>query len=48
MIELGQLGTHVGHLAIETRELFLTQLRPSSTYNVRRELRATIYSAITD
>jgi CubicO group peptidase (beta-lactamase class C family) len=28
--------------------IFLTQLRPSSTYPVRRELRATIYSAITD
>jgi CubicO group peptidase (beta-lactamase class C family) len=28
--------------------LFLTQLRPSSTYPIRRELRATIYSAITD
>ena len=27
--------------------LFLTQLRPSSTYPIRRELRATIYSAIT-
>lgn len=26
--------------------LFLTQLRPSSTYPIRRELRATIYSAI--
>ena len=28
--------------------LFLTQLRPSSTYPIRRELRNTIYSAITD
>jgi CubicO group peptidase (beta-lactamase class C family) len=28
--------------------LFLTQLRPSSTYPIRRELRATIYSALTD
>jgi CubicO group peptidase (beta-lactamase class C family) len=28
--------------------LFLTQLRPSSTYPIRRELRATIYSAIID
>ena len=28
--------------------LFLTQLRPSSTYPIRRELRATIYSAITE
>ena len=28
--------------------IFLTQLRPSSTYPLRRELRATIYSAITD
>jgi CubicO group peptidase (beta-lactamase class C family) len=28
--------------------LFLTQLRPSSTYPIRRELRATIYSAILD
>jgi CubicO group peptidase (beta-lactamase class C family) len=28
--------------------LFLTQLRPSSTYPIRRELRVTIYSAITD
>jgi CubicO group peptidase (beta-lactamase class C family) len=28
--------------------LFLTQLRPSSTYPIRRELRATIYSAIVD
>jgi CubicO group peptidase (beta-lactamase class C family) len=28
--------------------IFLTQLRPSSTYPIRRELRATIYSAITD
>ena len=28
--------------------VFLTQLRPSSTYPIRRELRATIYSAITD
>jgi CubicO group peptidase (beta-lactamase class C family) len=28
--------------------LFLTQLRPSSTYPIRRELRSTIYSAITD
>jgi CubicO group peptidase (beta-lactamase class C family) len=27
--------------------IFLTQLRPSSTYPIRRELRATIYSAIT-
>jgi CubicO group peptidase (beta-lactamase class C family) len=27
--------------------LFLTQLRPSSTYPIRRELRSTIYSAIT-
>jgi CubicO group peptidase (beta-lactamase class C family) len=27
--------------------VFLTQLRPSSTYPIRRELRATIYSAIT-
>ncbi|HTD76668.1 MAG TPA: serine hydrolase domain-containing protein [Chloroflexota bacterium] len=27
--------------------IFLTQLRPSSTYPLRRELRATIYSAIT-
>jgi CubicO group peptidase (beta-lactamase class C family) len=28
--------------------IFLTQLRPSSTYPIRRELRATIYSAITE
>jgi CubicO group peptidase (beta-lactamase class C family) len=28
--------------------IFLTQLRPSSTYPIRRELRATVYSAITD
>jgi CubicO group peptidase (beta-lactamase class C family) len=28
--------------------IFLTQLRPSSTYPIRRDLRATIYSAITD
>src|SRR6185436_12060443 len=28
--------------------LFLTQLRPSSTYPIRRELRATVYSAITE
>src|SRR5919199_161772 len=28
--------------------IFLTQLRPSSTYPIRRELRATIYSAIDD
>jgi CubicO group peptidase (beta-lactamase class C family) len=28
--------------------LFLTQLRPSSTYPIRRELRTTIYSAITE
>jgi CubicO group peptidase (beta-lactamase class C family) len=28
--------------------LFLTQLRPSSTYPIRRELRATIYAAITE
>jgi CubicO group peptidase (beta-lactamase class C family) len=28
--------------------IFLTQLRPSSTYPIRRELRATIYSAILD
>jgi CubicO group peptidase (beta-lactamase class C family) len=28
--------------------LFLTQLRPSSTYPIRRELRATIYSALVD
>jgi CubicO group peptidase (beta-lactamase class C family) len=28
--------------------IFLTQLRPSSTYPIRRELRATIYSAIID
>ena len=28
--------------------IFLTQLRPSSTYPIRRELRATIYSAIVD
>jgi CubicO group peptidase (beta-lactamase class C family) len=28
--------------------LFLTQLRPSSTYPIRRELRQTIYSAIVD
>jgi CubicO group peptidase (beta-lactamase class C family) len=28
--------------------LFLTQLRPSSTYPIRRELRTTIYSAIID
>jgi CubicO group peptidase (beta-lactamase class C family) len=28
--------------------IFLTQLRPSSTYPIRRELRATTYSAITD
>jgi CubicO group peptidase (beta-lactamase class C family) len=28
--------------------LFLTQLRPSSTYPIRRELRSTIYAAITD
>jgi CubicO group peptidase (beta-lactamase class C family) len=28
--------------------LFLTQLRPSATYPIRRELRATIYSAIID
>jgi CubicO group peptidase (beta-lactamase class C family) len=28
--------------------LFLTQLRPSSTYPVRRELRSTIYAALTD
>ena len=27
--------------------IFLTQLRPSSTYPIRRELRSTIYSAIT-
>jgi CubicO group peptidase (beta-lactamase class C family) len=28
--------------------IFLTQLRPSSTYPIRRELRASIYSAIVD
>ena len=28
--------------------IFLTQLRPSSTYPIRRELRATIYAAIDD
>jgi CubicO group peptidase (beta-lactamase class C family) len=28
--------------------IFLTQLRPSSTYPIRRELRTTIYSSITD
>ncbi|HEY3063832.1 MAG TPA: serine hydrolase domain-containing protein [Chloroflexota bacterium] len=28
--------------------IFLTQLRPSSTYPIRRELRATVYSAILD
>jgi CubicO group peptidase (beta-lactamase class C family) len=28
--------------------LFLTQLRPSSTYPIRRELRSTIYSSIVD
>jgi CubicO group peptidase (beta-lactamase class C family) len=28
--------------------IFLTQLRPSSTYPIRRELRATVYSAIVD
>jgi CubicO group peptidase (beta-lactamase class C family) len=28
--------------------IFLTQLRPSSTYPIRRELRSTVYSAITD
>jgi CubicO group peptidase (beta-lactamase class C family) len=28
--------------------IFLTQLRPSSTYPIRRELRATIYSSIVD
>ena len=28
--------------------VFLTQLRPSSTYPIRRELRATIYSSIVD
>jgi CubicO group peptidase (beta-lactamase class C family) len=28
--------------------IFLTQLRPSSTYPIRRELRATIYSAIVE
>jgi CubicO group peptidase (beta-lactamase class C family) len=28
--------------------LFLTQLRPSSTYPIRRELRATIYSALVE
>jgi CubicO group peptidase (beta-lactamase class C family) len=28
--------------------LFLTQLRPSSTFPIRRELRSTIYSAITE
>jgi CubicO group peptidase (beta-lactamase class C family) len=28
--------------------LFLTQLRPSSTYPIRRELRATVYSSIVD
>jgi CubicO group peptidase (beta-lactamase class C family) len=28
--------------------IFLTQLRPSATYPIRRELRATIYSAIID
>jgi CubicO group peptidase (beta-lactamase class C family) len=28
--------------------IFLTQLRPSSTYPIRRELRSTIYSAIVD
>jgi CubicO group peptidase (beta-lactamase class C family) len=28
--------------------IFLTQLRPSSTYPIRRELRTTIYSAITE
>jgi len=28
--------------------LFLTQLRPSSTYPIRRELRQTIYSAVVD
>ncbi len=26
--------------------LFLTQLRPSTTYPIRRELRSTIYSSI--
>ena len=28
--------------------IFLTQLRPSSTYPIRRELRATVYSSIID
>lgn len=28
--------------------LFLTQLRPSSSYPIRRQLRATVYSALTD
>jgi CubicO group peptidase (beta-lactamase class C family) len=28
--------------------IFLTQLRPSSTYPIRRELRATVYSSIVD
>ena len=28
--------------------VFLTQLRPSSTYPIRRELRTTIYSSIVD
>lgn len=27
---------------------FLTQLRPSATYPVRRELRAAVYAALTD
>jgi CubicO group peptidase (beta-lactamase class C family) len=28
--------------------VFLTQLIPSSTYNVRRELRSLVYSALSD
>ena len=28
--------------------IFLTQLRPSASYPIRRELRATVYGAITD
>ena len=34
--------------AEELLMVFLTQLMPSSTYLIRRELRATIYGAIAD
>jgi CubicO group peptidase (beta-lactamase class C family) len=34
--------------AEELIAIFLTQLRPSATYPIRRELRATIYASIVD